>query len=97
MKIVEMKFIVYFLYGLLLYPILVYVAHTYFRIVDLPLIPYHYQIQVFFSFPLLIIFGLFEFFKLKRKALGICLFLIGVCWFLAMLYELYYKSHKCFG
>ncbi len=87
------EFIIVFLCCILLYPIIVYVGKTYINLKNLPLIPYHYYIQVWLSFPLLILLGLVEFFKFKRKVFGISIAFIGFLWFLAVFLEIYSKNN----
>ncbi|WET04369.1 hypothetical protein [Flavobacterium sp. YJ01] len=85
--------IIILLIGIVLYPIVIYVVENYLIFGSLPLLPYHYYIQVWLCSPLLILFGLLEVFEFKRKIFGMSIVIIGITWFLIILFEIYGKSY----
>lgn len=73
------------------YPIMVYFLSFYFRLNNLPELPFHGYLQVYFSSPILIISGSILIFYLKKVLIGGISLICGLVWFFTLLSEIITK------
>lgn len=75
----------------MMYPIFVYIASSYLNIKNLPLLPYHYKIQVYYSSPFLLVAGIIIISLSKKYKIGLVFISIGIFWLSTIICEIFTK------